>query len=122
MSESDSREIRPIGEVHREDEVQVIRVYPPFTDGLLRIEQAERLQILYWMHLLSEQDRAVLTAHPRGDTSRPQRGVFALRSPMRPNPIGSTVVELVEVRDDELVVRGLDAKEESPVVDIKIVS
>ncbi len=122
MSECNSWEIRPIGEVHREDEIQVIRVYPPFTDGLLRIDQAERLQVLYWMHLLSEDDCAVLTAHPRGDRSRPRRGVFALRSPMRPNPIGSTVVELVEVRDHDLVVRGLDARQGSPVVDIKIVS
>ncbi|MFP4176026.1 MAG: tRNA (N6-threonylcarbamoyladenosine(37)-N6)-methyltransferase TrmO [Planctomycetota bacterium] len=102
--------------------MQIISVFPEFTEGLLGIAEADRLQILYWMHRLDEDDRRILQCHPRADTSRPLRGVFALRSPMRPNPIGSTVVDLQKVRDGSLVVTGLDAEDGSPVIDIKISS
>lgn len=122
MSKLESLDIRPVGEVRRQDETQVIRILPRFQDGLSGIDRAEELQVLYWMHLLSDEDRSVLTCHPRGDATKKRRGVFALRSPMRPNPIGSTVVELLEVRQNELFVKGLDAEDGSPVIDIKIVS
>ena len=121
MSSPQEIKLRPIGTVHRKEEVQVIELYPEYADGLLRIEEANRLQILFWMHRLTVDQRTTLTAHPHGDTSNRLRGVFALRSPMRPNPIGSTVVRLQEVEDHQLRVRGLDAEDGSPVIDIKIV-
>ena len=114
--------VRPVGFVRGEGDTCEIEVRPAYVDGLLGIEQAEELQILYWMHRLGDAERRLLTAHPMGETSRPRRGVFALRSPMRPNPIGSTVVKLLEVEGNRLRVRGLDALDGSPVVDIKIVS
>jgi len=114
--------VRPVGFVRGEGEICEVEVRPAYAEGLLGIEQAKELQILYWMHRLSDTDRRLLTAHPMGETSRPQRGVFALRSPMRPNPIGSSVVELIQVEGTRLRVRGLDAFDGSPVVDIKIVS
>lgn len=122
MIESEPIQLRPIGIVRREDDHQIIRVDPAYADGLLGIERAEKLQILYWMHKLPAEKREILTAHPRGDASRELRGVFALRSPMRPNPIGSTVVELLEVRGHSLLVEGLDALDGSPVLDVKITS
>lgn len=97
-----------------------IEVLPSYRQGLQGIRQGDRVQILFWMHRLSEGDRARLLAHPHGDASRPRRGVFALRSPIRPNPIGSTVVEVREVCEDGLEVDGLDALDGSPVIDIKI--
>ena len=57
--------------------------------------------------------------HPRGDKSRPKRGVFALRSPYRPNHIGLTEVELLAINGNVLSVRGLDAINETPVLDLK---
>lgn len=71
------------------------------------------------MHRLSEDAREILEAHPMGNRAKEKRGVFALRSPMRPNPMGLTRVELVERRDNILVVSGLDALEGSPILDIK---
>jgi tRNA-Thr(GGU) m(6)t(6)A37 methyltransferase TsaA len=71
------------------------------------------------MHQLSEADRQKLQAHPMGDVTTEKRGVFALRSPMRPNPIGLTRVRLVERKGNILIVEGLDAFDESPVIDIK---
>jgi len=61
----------------------------------------------------------VLQVHPRGDLARPKRGVFTTRSPVRPNPIGLTRVELVKRQGNILIVQGLDAFEGSPVLDIK---
>jgi tRNA-Thr(GGU) m(6)t(6)A37 methyltransferase TsaA len=60
-----------------------------------------------------------LLQHPRRDTARPRRGVFALRSPRRPNPIGVTVVDLLSVEGNVLRVRGLDAIDGTPVLDLK---
>ena len=60
-----------------------------------------------------------LLQHPRGDPSRPRRGVFALRSPRRPNPIGLTVVDLLAIEGNVLRVRGLDAFAGTPVLDLK---
>lgn len=60
-----------------------------------------------------------LIQHPTGDRNRQSRGVFALRSPGRPNPIGVTVVEIVGVERNVVLVRGLDAEDRMPVLDLK---
>lgn len=96
-----------------------IEIYDQFSEGLKGIENFGSLWILFWMHKLSEDKREILQAHPRGDITKEIRGVFALRSPMRPNPIGLTKVNLVERRGNILVVDGLDALDETPVIDIK---
>jgi tRNA (Thr-GGU) A37 N-methylase len=61
-----------------------------------------------------------LSQHPRGDRTRPKRGVFTLRSPRRPNPIGVTVVDLLGVEGNVLRVRGLDACNGTPILDLKL--
>lgn len=112
-------DIQPIGFVHQEPDRSRVAVLPPYADALLGIEELTSVQILYWMHRLSHDDRSRLQVHPRGDRTRALRGVFALRSPMRPNPIGSSVVELVGREGLDLIVKGLDALDGSPVIDIK---
>jgi tRNA-Thr(GGU) m(6)t(6)A37 methyltransferase TsaA len=72
--------------------------------------------------LLTWLDRAardVLAVHPRGDTGRPELGVFSTRSPDRPNPIGLHRVHVVEVDGLRMKVRGLEALDGTPVVDVK---
>lgn len=96
-----------------------IEIYEQFSAGLKGIENADSLWILFWMHKLPEADRKVLQVHPRGDVTKEKQGVFALRSPMRPNPIGLTKVKLVKREVNTLVVEGLDALDETPVLDIK---
>ena len=112
--------IRPVGVVRVEGGRHRIEIHPEFEDGLLGVAPGDRLQVLYWMHRLDEKDRRVLRCHPRGDRRRPLRGVFGLRSPMRPNPIGSTEVTVLEVDGRVLTVEGLDALDGSPVVDLKV--
>ena len=111
--------VRYWGESKHTGNEKQIEVYDQFSDGLKGIENADSLWVLFWMHKLSEDDRQVLQAHPRGDAAKEKRGVFALRSPMRPNPIGLTKVKLVERKGNVLIVEGLDALDETPVLDIK---
>ena len=97
-----------------------IQVHPEFCDGLKGIEQFSHLIILYWIHLRdTEADRRTLRVHPRRHSVNIETGVFACRSPSRPNPLGLCVVELIDVKDCTLTVKGLDALDETPVVDIK---
>ncbi len=83
------------------------------------VEGFSHLIIIYWMHKLSPAEQRPAKVHPKGDRSLPLTGVFATRSPARPNPIGMTVVKLVERRGSILEVTGLDALNGTPVLDIK---
>lgn len=96
-----------------------IEIFSRFRKGLDRIEKWQHLWVFFWFHELPAKDRRLLQAHPRGDTERPKCGVFALRSPMRPNPLGLCRVRLLRREGNILVVKGLDAFEGTPVVDIK---
>jgi tRNA-Thr(GGU) m(6)t(6)A37 methyltransferase TsaA len=93
-----------------------VRVLPEFAAGLYRIEGFGRLYVIY---AFDRSEGFELVLHPRGDPARPERGVFATHSPNRPNAIGLTVVELLAVEGDVLTVRGLDALDGTPVLDIK---
>jgi len=89
---------------------------PTLTEGLKGLGPGQRIMVVFYFHRSRGFD---LLQHPQGDRSRPRRGVFALRSPRRPNPIGVTVVELVAVEGNVLRVRGLDAINGTPVLDLK---
>lgn len=112
-------DIRPIGRVRRIEGTSVLELDESLEDALDGVEAGDTIQVLYWMHELTEEDRGIQKVHPRGDTDRPLRGVFALRSPMRPNPIGVSNVRVERVRGTEVTVSGLDALDGSPVLDIK---
>jgi tRNA-Thr(GGU) m(6)t(6)A37 methyltransferase TsaA len=86
------------------------------TRGLQGLEPGGNIMVLFHFHRSLGFD---LLQHPQGDTSRARRGVFALRSPRRPNAIGVTVVQLVAIEDNVLMVDGLDAINGTPVLDLK---
>lgn len=94
----------------------VIEVLPEFEEGLNGIENAHELIILY---VFDRSQGHALKVHPKGDPSIPLRGVFATRSPERPNRIGMTKVTLIRREGNRLHVQGLDALDGSPVIDIK---
>ncbi len=96
------------------DDVCVLELLPEFVSGLKDVDKASHLVVLYWGH---RSDRNKLqTRTPYGETIR---GVFATRSPSRPNPIALCVAELLEVSGNRLKVLGLDALDSSPLLDIK---
>ncbi|UCB43490.1 MAG: tRNA (N6-threonylcarbamoyladenosine(37)-N6)-methyltransferase TrmO [Dehalococcoidales bacterium] len=87
-------------------------------EALDGIEEFSHLVVLFWMHRLREGDTP-LKQRPMGNLDRPLKGLFALRTPNRPNPVGKTTVRLLERKGNILKVKGLDALDGSPVIDIK---
>ena len=95
----------------------ILEIDAEFAAALLGVEPGDELIVLTWLHLA---DREVLQVRPRDDVSRPLAGVFATRSPDRPNPIGLHRVT-VTARDGATVrVEPLEAVDGTPVVDLKI--
>ncbi len=91
-----------------------VEVDDPWKPALAGIDCNGRIEIIYWMHLAR---RDLLTQSPRshGRTI----GTFALRSPVRPNPIATSVCDVVGVENGALLVRGLDCVDGTPLLDIK---
>lgn len=111
----------------QEAEIIVDPAYLPALDGLeQRVAAVENLGggqdrtgkiiVVCWMHLA---DRGRLKVHPCGQEDRPERGVFSTRSPHRPNPLTLHTVKLLSIAGNVLRVRGMDAIDGTPVVDIK---
>ena len=95
----------------------VVEVFPEYIEALLGIEENSHLWILSWFHLSK---RNVLKTVPyRIDLGLPEYGVFSVRSPVRPNPVGLSLVQLNRVEGNVLHVSGLDAVDGTPVIDIK---
>lgn len=89
---------------------------PDTSAGMLGIKPGDEVLVLTWFHL---SDRDVLQVHPRGDLTRPLTGVFATRSPDRPNPIGLHRVTVLEIEEQRMRVEPLEAIDGTPIVDIK---
>ncbi len=122
--------LKPIGVVHNGiskppvplDEwnkvVSEIVIEPRLNEALDGIEGYSHIIVLFWMHRLKGQETP-LKQRQMGRQDRPLKGLFALRTPRRPNPIGKTTVRLLERLDHVLKVEGLDALDGTPVIDIK---
>lgn len=95
-----------------------LEVDPSFSRALLGIAPGDELVIVTWLHLA---DRDVLQVHPRGDPKNPLAGVFATRSPHRPNPLGLHRVTVREIAGNRLRLGPIEAIDGTPVVDIKAV-
>ena len=91
-----------------------IEIEPRVADGLLGIAVGDEVIVLTWLH---ESRRETLQVHPRG--VGPLTGVFATRSPDRPNPIGLHRVKVLEIDGNKLKVGPIEAIDGTPVVDIK---
>jgi tRNA-Thr(GGU) m(6)t(6)A37 methyltransferase TsaA len=85
-------------------------------DGLRGLSAGTDVIVVTW---LDRADRGVLTVRPRGDATRAETGVFATRSPDRPNPIGLHRVGIVEINGLRMRVRDLEALDGTPIVDVK---
>jgi tRNA-Thr(GGU) m(6)t(6)A37 methyltransferase TsaA len=93
-----------------------VEIDDAYADALDGIEQFDTVIVLCWFHLSR---RDLLQVHPRGDESNPLRGVFATRSPLRPNPIAVYTARLLERNGTTLKLRGIDAVDGTPVIDIR---
>lgn len=93
-----------------------LEIFPEYQEGLDGIQVGQTIVVLFWLH---ESSRDVLKVYPRGDRSMGLRGVFATRSPIRPNPIAISELQVQAVRGNCIEVSGLDILDGTPVVDIK---
>ncbi len=128
MSAAEKIELKPIGfvktkavgnEVRDKGNVSEIVFRKDLAEALDGIEDFSHLFVIFWMHEVSEEERRTMKVRPRGRRDMPLLGAFATRTPHRPNPIGLTLVELLEVEGNVVTVRGLDAFDGTPVLDIK---
>jgi tRNA-Thr(GGU) m(6)t(6)A37 methyltransferase TsaA len=110
-----------IGVVEKAGEQEAkLRIFPEFCAGLKGIKDFSHMIILYWAHLRdNEEERRTLLVFPRRHALNVETGVFSCRSPSRPNPICLCVVGLLKIEECGLAVKGLDALEGSPIIDIK---
>jgi tRNA-Thr(GGU) m(6)t(6)A37 methyltransferase TsaA len=102
------RQGRPDGPICR------IEIFEPWVPALAGLESYSRVEVLYWLHL-SRRDLTLQS--PANDAV--SRGAFSLRSPVRPNPIGTSVAQLVGIEGAVVLVRGLDCVDGTPLLDLK---
>jgi tRNA-Thr(GGU) m(6)t(6)A37 methyltransferase TsaA len=128
MNKKPSLQLQPIGIIHsphkdsaqppyqgyRSEEVSQIEVFKEFEEGLRDIEGFSHIIVIFWFH--KSRGYHLLVRPPWDEILH---GLFATRSPHRPCPLGLTVAELISRKDNVLEVRGLDAIDGTPLLDIK---
>jgi tRNA-Thr(GGU) m(6)t(6)A37 methyltransferase TsaA len=106
---------------HRRVEASICElVIDPQWEALLDgIDAFSHILVLYWPHLLDPSRRKLRKVHPMGRKDMPLQGIFATCSPARPNPVLVSAVPLVARKGNVLEVRGLEAVDGSPIIDVK---
>jgi tRNA-Thr(GGU) m(6)t(6)A37 methyltransferase TsaA len=119
-SMAETYSIQPVGKVVKRSGKTILEILPTFKDALLGLDGFSHVQVYYWFDRNDSPDkRATLRVHPRGDKSNPLTGVFATRSPYRPNLIGYSVCRIRSVEQNKIIVENIDAFDGSPIVDLK---
>jgi tRNA-Thr(GGU) m(6)t(6)A37 methyltransferase TsaA len=108
-----SREMTPRQGRH-DGPVCRLEIFEPWAPALKGVDFYSNLEVIYWLHQ-SRRDLVLQSPKNNGNT----RGAFSLRSPVRPNPIGTSIVKLVGVEGTTVLVRGLDCLDKTPLIDIK---
>ena len=113
--------LRPVGTVvtREENELSELVIDSELTGILDGIDDFSHLIVLFWAHQVPPERRSQTKVHPRGREDLPLTGIFATRSPARPNPILITPVKLLRRAGNRLEVQGLDALDGSPIIDVK---
>ena len=128
MISPDKISLMPIGfveteavgkEVRDKNVVSKIVFREDLTEALEGVKEFSHLFVLFWLHRMSNKDKKVMKVHPRGRDDMPLLGIYATRTPHRPNPIGLTRVKLLKMEGNIVTVQGLDAFNGTPVLDIK---
>jgi len=128
MTKTQEIKLEPIGYVKRKTKDENVRnrsltvqvvINPRYITALDGVEDYSHLFIIFYMHKIPKKQEPILKVHPRGRVDIPLQGIFATRTPQRPNPMGLTLVQLIERKENILVVKGLDAYDNTPVLDIK---
>jgi len=113
-------EIFPIGMVRKRDERVTIEINPAYEGGLMGLDQNSHIIVFSWFQKSdTPEKRKTLQVHPRGNKANPLTGVFATRSPVRPNPISISTCKISSIDGRQIHVDAIDAFDGTPVIDIK---
>lgn len=125
-----SIEMTPIGTVHTDvkeiprfwsvsDVEGTILLDEQYREGLKGINPGDRIVVIFYFHQSRTFEKKDLTQYPRGDTTREKKGVFNICSPIRPNPLGMSVLTVLAIERNVLFVTGIDMRDGTPILDIK---
>jgi len=113
-------QVFPVGIVRKSGDTVRIEIVEKYHDALLGLEQFSHILVFCWYHKNDRPERRnTLQVHPRGDRKNPLTGVFATRSPVRPNLIAMTICRLISIEGNVIRVDEIDAFDGTPVIDIK---
>ncbi len=121
--------VKPIGHVRNDINVPMMEGWKEVVSELILdagleeategLEQFSHIMVVFWMHKVPPGRGVPTKLHPRGRQDLPLVGLFATHAPYRPNPVGVSIVRLMERRGNVLKVKGLDAINGTPIIDIK---
>lgn len=114
--------LKPIGKVENDEKGVFIKLAPEYISGLLALDGFSHINVIWWFSDCDNQtDRNILQAEQPYKGAPPVMGVFATRSPFRPNPIALTAVEVINIDFDQGIIQVtfIDANNDTPVLDIK---
>jgi tRNA-Thr(GGU) m(6)t(6)A37 methyltransferase TsaA len=113
-------QISSIGLIKKKGGTTTIEIDKRYKDALLGLNDFSHVIVCYWFHENDTEDkRAILMVHPRGDPHNPLCGVFATRAPTRPNLIGISLCKIVSIKGNIIQIDIIDAHNGSPVIDLK---
>lgn len=120
---TDNFVLTPIGYVRKNNDFARLEINNEYREGLLQLEKFSHVIVLWWITGRDNPtDRSQLIVKPCVEGSRdnvPNTGVFACRSPLRPNPIGLTIVKILEIKNNNIFIERIDAFDETPIIDLK---
>ncbi|MEN8245320.1 MAG: tRNA (N6-threonylcarbamoyladenosine(37)-N6)-methyltransferase TrmO [Thermodesulfobacteriota bacterium] len=117
---NDTFQVHPIGWIRKKESGINIEIDPQYKDALLGMEGFSHIQVLYWFHENDDsENRSILQVRPRRDPKNPLTGVFATHAPVRPNLIAVSTCKIESIDGTIIRIDDIDARDGSPVVDIK---
>jgi len=113
-------ELCPVGRVKRKDKSAHLHIFDKYTDALKGLDGFSHVFVLYWFDRNDiREKRSILQVHPRGNKKNPLTGVFACRSPVRPNLIALSLCKIISVKNNIVYIENIDALNNSPILDLK---
>jgi tRNA-Thr(GGU) m(6)t(6)A37 methyltransferase TsaA len=112
--------LEPIGRVQKDDSGTAIEIEPRYRDALLGLGDFSHVWVLWWFDQNDNPERrSVLRVHPRGNPDNPLTGVFATRSPARPNLVAMTLCRIRSIDENVVWLDEIDAFDDTTVLDLK---
>ena len=114
-------EIIPVGVVRKGERGDVLEIFPKFKDAADGLHEGDFIKLILWFHKSDiPEKRRILKVHPHGNPQNPLTGVFATRSPVRPNPLAIYTVRIHRIEESRIYIDPIDADDGTPIADIKI--